>query len=158
MQTDASVQPREPISDVKIEEPDRDTVYLLPTAHDGDGKRAYMGADALLMKRALADGVQVQYAVPEEEREFVEHFSAGIDLVILAVAVINLIPSTIQGIHALIQLRALRKGIGEEDLGTAEVQLKIDFLRTSSTEARGVEIIGKADGVVAALERLRSDS
>lgn len=158
MQTEAIVQQREPVSGVEIDNPEADTVYLLPTAHDGDGKLAYMGADALLLKQAVANGIPVEYAVAEEDREFVEHFSAGIEIVTLTVAILGLIPSTIQGIYALIQLVAMRKGIKEDDLRTAEIRLRIDYIKTPVAEARGVEISGDPDGVVAIMERLSKES
>lgn len=158
MQTEATIQPRDVLSGIEMGSPDPETVYLLPTAWNGDGRHAYMGADAILLKQAAAKGVDVAYAMPEEDREFVEHFSSGIELVTLAVAIVSLVPSTIQGIHALIQLAARRKGIKDEDLSRAQVKLKIDYLRTPTTKARGVEISGDVDGVVSIMERLSGES
>lgn len=158
MKTEATIQPRDPLSGIRLGSPDPETVYLLPTAWNGDGKHAYMGTDAILLKQAVVNGVCVEYAMPEEDREFVEHFSSGVELVTLAVAIIGLVPATIQGIHALILLAARRKGIKEEDLHRAEVKLKIDYLRTPTTKARGVEISGDVDGVVAIMERLSGES
>lgn len=158
MQIDPTIEGREPISDIEIDNPQVDTVYLLPTTRDGDGKRAYLGADAILLKQAVASGVHVRYAVPDEDLEFVEHFSSGVELVTLAVAVVNLIPSTIQGIYALIQLVARRKGIKEENLDKAGVRLKIDYIKTHTTEARGLEISGDSDSVVEIMKRLGRES
>lgn len=158
MQTEPTIRQCKPIIGVEIDNPKQGTIYLLPTAHNRDGRRAYMDSDALLLKWAVMNGVPVEYAVPEENREFVEHFSSGAEIVALAVSIANLIPSTIQGIYALIQIAALRKGIKEENLSAANVQLEIDYLKTSTTEARGIVISGDVDGVVAALGKLSADS
>lgn len=158
MQTEPIVQPRDPVAGVEIADPTPGTIYLLPTSTDVDGKRAYMGADAHLFKIACGHGIDIDYAVPEGGRVFVEHYSAGLDIINLAVAVFNLIPSTVQGIYALIQIAALRKGIKPEELPKAEVHLKMDFLKTSKAEAHGVEIKGESDSVVSIIEELSRDS
>ncbi|QYF74881.1 hypothetical protein [Cryobacterium sp. PAMC25264] len=158
MQSDAIIEPCDPTHGIAVQNPSEDVIYLIPSASGRDGRPAYMGTDALLVKRAVAEGVPVRYSLPEQEREFVEHFSAGIEIIELAVAIIALVPSTIQGIQALIELAAMRKGFKGDAVKRAKVHLKIDYLKTPTTEARGVRIKGDADKVVEALKELGAGS
>ncbi|WP_044492609.1 hypothetical protein [Nesterenkonia massiliensis] len=157
MQTEALIQPRKPVSGIHISSPESGTVYLLPASQDRDGKHAYRGADAILIKQAMRDGLAVEYAVPEEDREFVEHFSSGLEVVTLTVAVLGLVPSTIQGIYALIQLAARRKGVTEENLNTTQVHLEIDYIKTPTTVAQGVKISGDPHSVLEAMKKLNPE-
>lgn len=117
-----------------------------------------MGADALLLKIASGRGIDIDYAVSAGDRVFVEHYSAGLDVINLAVAVYNVLPSTVQGIHALIQIAALRRGIRPEELPKAKVHVKMDLLKTPTLEARGVEIKGDSEGVVSIIANLSRES
>lgn len=154
MASESSVEVRDPDLRVTVKNPAVGVVYLMPSASGMDGRPAYMGSDALLAKRALAAGLPVEYALTEDERQFVEHFSAQLDVIGLYIAVVNLVPSMIQGIHALIELAAMRRGYTEESAKKASVDLRIDYLNTPTTEARGVRIKGDADSVVAAVREL----
>jgi hypothetical protein len=158
MTNEATLETRDPAYGVTVSNPVDGMIYLLPSASGIEGHPAYMGADMLLMKRAVAEGIAIEYSVSEDEREFVEHFSAGVATITLTVAIINLVPSIIQGIHALIQLAAMRKGFQPDQVERAEVQLKIDYLKTATTEARGIEINGNAAAVVALMTELSTDS
>lgn len=158
MESDVSIESCEPTHGVTILDPAAGVIYLVPSTTGTDGRPAYMSTDALLMKRAVADGVGVEYALPADEREFVDHFSAGIEVIGLTVAIVNLVPSTIQGIHALIQLIAIRRGYTGDSAKQAKVKLKIDYIKTASLEARGIKVEGDADGVVEALKALSSGS
>lgn len=157
MTSEPTVEQRDPDPRVTVRNPAAGVLYLMPSSTGMDGRPAYMGADALLAKQAWVAGLPVEYASPEDEREFVEHFSAQLDVIALYVAVVNLVPSMIQGIQALIELAAMRRGYTRESAKKAKVDLRIDFLRTPTTEARGIRVKGEADSVVEAMRELTQD-
>lgn len=158
MNSKPTIEQRDPGQNVTVPIPAVGVIYLMPSASGIDGRPAYLGADVLLAKRAVAAGVPVEYAVPEEQREFVEYFSAEVDVISLYVAVVNFVPSMIQGIHSLIELSAIRKGYTAEGARKAKVALKIDYLKTPTTEASGIRVKGDADSVVEILKTLSAGS
>jgi hypothetical protein len=158
MQSIANIEPANPTVALSVHNPVDGVIYLVPSVRGLEGRLAYVGTDALLMKQAVADGIPLEYAVPEERREFVDHYSEGFEVIGLAIAIVNLVPSTIQGIQALFELAAMRRGYQGEAARRAKVELKIDYLKTPNAEARGLNIKGDAQGVVEALRELRRDS
>lgn len=152
------IEQREPDKDVIVPNPTAGVIYLMPSASGIDGRPSYMGADALLAKQAVTAGVAVEYALPEEKREFVEYFSEQIDIIGLYIAVANLVPSMIQGIQALLEMAAIRRGYTGEGARKAKVDLRIDYLKTPTTEARGIRVKGDADSVVEVVNLLSSES
>lgn len=55
-----------------------DAIYVLPAMRDSEGRPAYRAESMLLLKGAAAEGVPFEYALPPEERRFVDHFSADL--------------------------------------------------------------------------------
>lgn len=158
MPSDTTIEKCDPVVGVTVRDPEAGVIYLLPSASGVAGRPAYVGSDAILVKLAAANGVAMEYALPEAEREFVDYFSAAIDVIGLTVAVIGLVPSTIQGIQSVIELAAMRRGYKGVAVKRAKVSLRIDFLRTPSAEASGIRIKGDAESVVEALGKLSGHS
>lgn len=148
------IEDRDPDQRVTVLNPVAGVIYLMPSASGIDDHPAYMGSDALLAKQAMAAGLPLEYALPEGERQFVEHFSAQLDVIGLYLAVVNLVPSMIQGVQSLIELVAMRRGYTVEGAKKARVDLKIDFLKTPTTEARGIRVKGDAGSVVEVMREL----
>lgn len=157
MQPHAIIKEYEPSPGLGIECPTEGIVYLMPQTHGFEGNPAFFGSDMLLVKTAIAEGLSIEYALPEDEREFVEHFSVALDVISLVVSVAGLIPPTIAGIKSLIRIAARRKGYKPEEIATAEVHLKIELIQTPNMIAKGLEISGTAAGVEAALDSLNSE-
>lgn len=147
----------QPDSGLVIKAPVEGTIYLMPRARGAEGNPAYFGADVFLVKKATVDGLSVEYALAEDEREFVEHFSATLDVINIVVGIAGLIAPTIAGIKALIRIDAKRMGYKPEEVATAEVNIKIEQIETSNMIAKGLEISGTAAGVEAALDALNSE-
>lgn len=141
----------------ELKSPAEGTIYLMPRAHGAEGGPAFFSADVILVKKAKAEGLAVEYALAEDEREFVEYFSAALDVISIVVGVASLIPTTIAGIKALIRIAARRMGYKPEEIAAAEVNLKIEQIETSNMIAKGLEISGTAAGVEAALDALNSE-
>lgn len=157
MTAEASIETREPRSDIDTSDFTEGIVYLMPRGYGVDGKPAYFGSDMILAKDALADGISVDYALPPEEREFIEHFSAALTIISIAVGVAGLIDPTIRGIKFLIRASAKRMGYKSEDMPKVQVDLRIDQIDTVNMSVKGLEIRGTAAAVEAALDSLNAD-
>lgn len=157
MASHATITEYTPTSPSLVQNPAKGVIYLMPRAHGPEGKPAYFGADMFLQKKAADEKLAVEYALPEDEREFVEYFSATLTVVSIVVTVASLIGPTIRGIKGLIRIAASRKGYKPEEILNAEVNLKIEQLETANMVAKGLEISGAASAVEAALDALNTD-
>jgi len=144
--------------DLNVNDAMTDKLYVLPMRRDGDGRPAFHPDSMLLVKTAASDGVAIDYAVGAEDRRFVDHFSAGPDVVEIWLSLLG--PITDVTLFALgYALNGLlrRRGVKDKDLETSEVKVGIAQINAKSGKMKGVKISGPKGAVIETVRELRDN-
>lgn len=132
-----------------------DTIYLVPGYRDSDGRPAYRPESMLLQKGALSQGVHLDYALAEDDRQFVDFFSVDPEEIQLWLAAAEPITDVFLFSLAFILERILRRrGSGKDAMDATPLDLRIAKLNLKTGKVRGVRLRGNAADVVDAVRDL----
>lgn len=143
-------------SDVLPRTPEADTLYLIPGLRDPEGLPAYRTESMLLQKGAAAQQVRLEYSLAEDERRFVDYFSADAEEIQLWLAVAGPITDVfLFGLGYMVNSVLRRRGNKPDAAKTTPLQLRIARLDPNTGKVRGVRLRGNAADVIDAVQELK---
>ncbi|MBF4574543.1 hypothetical protein ITJ64_18685 [Herbiconiux sp. VKM Ac-1786] len=133
-----------------------DALYLLPSLRDSAGRPAYRPESMFIQKDASSGGLKVEYALNEEDRRFVDHFSADVSEIELWLGLIGPVTDVfLFGLGYIIDGIVRRRGSKRDDADTIPLKIRIASLNPKTGKIKGVRVEGSASDVMEALRELK---
>lgn len=133
------------------------TVYLIPTRAPGEGEDLPMYTDSVryLPKKARAEGLPVEFSMPEASRRYVQEFSA-LETWALGVAVLSMANDwLIHTVQQYIEMRRAFQGWTREESNALPLKVSVAHLDEKAETLATYDIEGGGDDVLEALRILK---
>jgi hypothetical protein len=133
-----------------------DTIYLVPGFRDPDGLPAYRPESMFLQKGAASQEIRLEYALPENERRFVDYFAPDPEEIQLWLAAAGPITDVLLfGLGYMVNGILRRRGANPDAIKATPLHLRIATLDPRTGKAKGVRLRGNASDVIVAVEALK---
>lgn len=143
-------------SDVLPHTVDADTLYLVPGFRDPDGLPAYRPESMQLQKGAASQHLRLEYSLAEDDRRFVDYFSADAEEIQLWLAAAGPVTDVLLfGLGYMVNSILRRRGNKPEAIETVPLDLRIARLDPKTGKARGIRLRGNAADVIDTVQELK---
>ncbi|MET3508804.1 MULTISPECIES: hypothetical protein [Plantibacter] len=158
MDATVTTRPWQPPIDTLPDGPQPGIVYILPRMRDGEGRPAFHPENLTLVKSAVTSGARLDYALPPDERRFVDHFSAESTLELWLALSGPITDVVLFGLGYMIDRLLHNRGSSRSDIDGTAVTVRIAQYNPDSGAYEGLEVIGPAEDVIATVEALKRDN
>lgn len=139
--------------------PSPGVLYLLPPLRDADSRPAYRPESLLLVKAAAAAAVELEYAMPPDDRRYVDHFAADPQAIDLWLALAGPITDVfLFGLGYAVNSLLRRRGVSEAHADAAPLRLKLARLDPKTGVVEGLKLEGRKADVIDAVRALKGES